>query len=239
MDDHHGGGVEDLAEYDVLAVEPIALSAGDEELRTVGVWTRVGHGEQPRSGVAQVEVLVGEGLAVDRDAPRAVALEEVAFCRKASRLGAAERATTRSKVRKPDTQWGLGRSGKQPLSRPLALLAREKERERERERGSVVDAARMTALDHEFFDHSVEGRLDEASGLRAAHELASAHLPKVLRRLGRLVREQLHLDPPRAARFLKKSRSDPPQHLTRGTLEKKEKESARRNALSESASNRG
>jgi len=34
-----------LAEDDVLSVEPAGHNCGDEELRTVGVWSSVGHGQ--------------------------------------------------------------------------------------------------------------------------------------------------------------------------------------------------
>lgn len=100
VDDHHGGRVEDLAEDDlgntgvasrgvgayfrdsgwprVFSVEPVAFAAGDEELGAVRVRAGVGHREEARAGVAEVKVLVRERLSVDRDAPRAVALEDVA-----------------------------------------------------------------------------------------------------------------------------------------------------------------
>jgi hypothetical protein len=38
---------------------------GDEELRAVGVLSGVGHGEETLLGVLELEVLVGELLAVD------------------------------------------------------------------------------------------------------------------------------------------------------------------------------
>merc|ERR1712027_300873 len=69
--------VEDLAEDDVLAVEPGRLDGGDEELASVGVLAGVGHGEPARAVVVQLEVLVGELLAVDRPTPSAVAPGEV------------------------------------------------------------------------------------------------------------------------------------------------------------------
>jgi hypothetical protein len=49
----------------VTAVEPRGDDGGDEELRAVGVGAGVGHGEQERLVVAELEVLVGELLAVD------------------------------------------------------------------------------------------------------------------------------------------------------------------------------
>ena len=67
--------VEDLAEDDVLAIEPGRLDGGDEELAAVGVLASVGHGEPARAIVVQLEVLVGELLAVDRPAARACECE--------------------------------------------------------------------------------------------------------------------------------------------------------------------
>lgn len=40
-DDLHGGRVNHFAEHYMLAIEPIAFCAGDEELASIGVWTRV------------------------------------------------------------------------------------------------------------------------------------------------------------------------------------------------------
>ena len=44
--------------HDVLAVEPVGDDGGDKELRAVGVLASVGHGEQARFGVLQLEVFV-------------------------------------------------------------------------------------------------------------------------------------------------------------------------------------
>ena len=69
--------VNDLTEDDVLAVQPASHHSGDEELRAVGVRTSVGHREQTRLVVLELEVLVSELGAVDRLAARAVASGEV------------------------------------------------------------------------------------------------------------------------------------------------------------------
>ena len=66
-DDAHGllvtGG--HTAEDDVTAVEPGGNDGGDEELGSVGVGAGVGHGEHEGLVVGELEVLVGELLAVD------------------------------------------------------------------------------------------------------------------------------------------------------------------------------
>lgn len=42
----------------MLAIEPTGDNGGDEELRTVRVFTGVGHGEETGLGVLQLEVLI-------------------------------------------------------------------------------------------------------------------------------------------------------------------------------------
>ena len=69
---------DDLAEDDVLVVQPVRLLRRDEELRSVGARPRVGHREDAGLGVLQLEVLVGKLLAVDGAAAGAVAIREVA-----------------------------------------------------------------------------------------------------------------------------------------------------------------
>ena len=87
--------VSHLAENDVFAIEPASDDGSDEELRSVAarwdthvsilvnyyrqecrmisrVGTGVGHGEQARLRVLQLEVLIGELLAVDGLAARAL-----------------------------------------------------------------------------------------------------------------------------------------------------------------------
>ena len=55
-----------LAEDDVAPVEPRSLDGADEELRAVGARTSVGHRQDALTSVLELEVLVGEFLAVDR-----------------------------------------------------------------------------------------------------------------------------------------------------------------------------
>jgi len=69
--------VTDLAEDDVLTIQPLGLGGAEEELRPVGVGSSVGHGQDTRAGVLEGEVLVLELVAVDGLAPGAVARGEV------------------------------------------------------------------------------------------------------------------------------------------------------------------
>jgi uncharacterized small protein (DUF1192 family) len=72
-----GLGISDLAEDDVLAIEPRGDSGGDEELRAVGVGASVGHGQEELLVVLELEVLIGELLAVDGATTSTVATGEV------------------------------------------------------------------------------------------------------------------------------------------------------------------
>jgi hypothetical protein len=69
--------LDDLAEDDVLTVEPRGLDGADEELGAVGAGASVGHGEDTGASVLEVEVLVLELLAVDGLSAGAVAAGEV------------------------------------------------------------------------------------------------------------------------------------------------------------------
>jgi len=62
----------------VFAVQPLGLSSAQEKLRTVGVGSSVSHGQDSRSGVLQLEVLVLELVTVDGLAPGAISSGEVA-----------------------------------------------------------------------------------------------------------------------------------------------------------------
>ncbi len=61
----------------MLAVEPIGLGAGKEELAAVGVGAAVRHAEQPRAVVPKVEILVVKTLPVNGRSARSVLLQEV------------------------------------------------------------------------------------------------------------------------------------------------------------------
>jgi len=69
--------LDDLAEHNVLAVEPLRFSGANKKLGAVGIWTGVGHRKNSRSGVLQLEVLILELVAVDRLATSSVVVGEV------------------------------------------------------------------------------------------------------------------------------------------------------------------
>ena len=75
---HNALSAQHLAEDDVLPVEVGRDGGRDEELTAVGARACVGHGQQERLVVLELEVLVLELLAVDGLAPRSVACREVA-----------------------------------------------------------------------------------------------------------------------------------------------------------------
>lgn len=58
-------------------LQPRGLDGGDEELRTVGVGSGVGHGQQSRLGVLELEVLIGELVTVDGLSTGTVSVGEV------------------------------------------------------------------------------------------------------------------------------------------------------------------
>lgn len=69
--------LDDLAEDDVLAVEPRGDDGGDEELGSVGVGSGVGHRQEEGLVVLELEVLIGELVAVDRLSTSAVVVGEL------------------------------------------------------------------------------------------------------------------------------------------------------------------
>ena len=56
---------DDLAEYDVFAIEPTSLAEKDEELRAVTVLAMIGHRYPARVAMTEDELFVVEALTVD------------------------------------------------------------------------------------------------------------------------------------------------------------------------------
>ena len=56
----------------VFPVQPIRLAGAKKELRPVGVWTSIGHGQDPRSGVPQREVFVSKLVSINGFAARTI-----------------------------------------------------------------------------------------------------------------------------------------------------------------------
>lgn len=74
---HDIHALNDCAKDDVLVIKPSGLDSGDEELRSVGVGTSVGHRHDAGSGVLQGEVLILELVPIDGLATSAVVVGEV------------------------------------------------------------------------------------------------------------------------------------------------------------------
>ena len=75
---HNVVALENFAEDDMTPIEPAGHDGGNEELGAVGVLASVGHAQQTLLGVLQLEVLIGELLAVDGFPACAISSSEVA-----------------------------------------------------------------------------------------------------------------------------------------------------------------
>lgn len=67
-----------LTEDNVFVVQPSGLDGTDEELRTVGVGTSVGHGQNTGTGMLQGEVFISKLVAIDGFATGAIVICEIA-----------------------------------------------------------------------------------------------------------------------------------------------------------------
>jgi len=70
--------INDLAEHDMLAVQPAGLSSAQKELGAVGVGAGIGHRQDAGTGVLQTKVFVLKLIAVDGFATGAVVVGEIA-----------------------------------------------------------------------------------------------------------------------------------------------------------------
>mmetsp|Transcript_65449 Transcript_65449/g.80130 ORF Transcript_65449/g.80130 Transcript_65449/m.80130 type:complete len:235 (-) Transcript_65449:200-904(-) len=75
---HHLIAFHDFSEDDMFAIQVGSLGRAEEELRAVGVGPCIGHGEDPRTRVLQLEAFIFEFLSIDRLAACAVVIGEVA-----------------------------------------------------------------------------------------------------------------------------------------------------------------
>lgn len=74
---HHTLPVDHLSKNHVLAVEVGGRNGGDEELAAIRPRARIGHRQQKRAIMLEIEVLVGEFLAVNRLAAGSVEGREI------------------------------------------------------------------------------------------------------------------------------------------------------------------
>jgi len=75
---HNGqGAIRDLPKDHMLAVQPASCLQGDEELRTIGVGASISHGQDTRSSMLLLKVLISKLLPVDALATGSVAASEV------------------------------------------------------------------------------------------------------------------------------------------------------------------
>uniref|UniRef100_A0A8D8XNA6 Uncharacterized protein n=1 Tax=Cacopsylla melanoneura TaxID=428564 RepID=A0A8D8XNA6_9HEMI len=65
---------DDLSEHNVTSVQPGSFLGGDEELRSIGVFASVGHGQPARSVVGQLEVLIFKFVTVNAGSTSSISL---------------------------------------------------------------------------------------------------------------------------------------------------------------------
>ena len=85
--------INNLAKNAMLSVQPCAWDEGHEELRSIGVWSGVGHREVSSSGMSDSEVLVSELHAIDRLSSGTVSSGEISSLSHELGDNSVERAT--------------------------------------------------------------------------------------------------------------------------------------------------
>ena len=61
----------------MLSIQPISFDSGNEELRSIGVRTGIGHRQDTRAGVLEVKVLIGKLFTIDGTASGTVVIGEI------------------------------------------------------------------------------------------------------------------------------------------------------------------
>jgi hypothetical protein len=74
---HHLHALNDLSKHNVLSVQMGSRHGADEKLAPVGVWAAVGHAQNTRSIVLELEALVGKLFAVDGLAAGSISARKV------------------------------------------------------------------------------------------------------------------------------------------------------------------
>ncbi len=74
---HHIHAIRNLAENNVLAIQPRCLDCGDKELRSLCIWTRIRHGQISGLCVLDFKVLIVEFATVDGFTTSAGTVSEV------------------------------------------------------------------------------------------------------------------------------------------------------------------
>merc|ERR1719244_2389345 len=75
LDDIHS--LHNLAKHHMLPVQALSLSSAEEELGPIGVGASISHGQNARSGVLQLEILILKLGTIDRLATCAISCSEV------------------------------------------------------------------------------------------------------------------------------------------------------------------
>mmetsp|Transcript_12336 Transcript_12336/g.49502 ORF Transcript_12336/g.49502 Transcript_12336/m.49502 type:complete len:235 (+) Transcript_12336:1711-2415(+) len=173
-----------VSEHHVLPVEPAGGFVRDVKLRSVGVGSRVGHGEHARLLVLDVGLvfppLVRESRAEDALGPGSVAVDDVAALRHEAFYDAVQPdALVVHRLAGADAVAAFARA------EAAKVLARLRERRGEELELHAADVLLLAVLLHGFEHHeashvsrvardAIEGQLEDGQGLHVLHELHGA-----------------------------------------------------------------